>query len=40
MIVEYLDKADWNVSKAAELAGYSRAQFYRLMKKNKVSRPK
>ncbi len=40
MIVEYLDKADWNVSKAAELAGYSRAQFYRLMNKNKVSRPK
>lgn len=40
MIIEYLVKADWNVSKAAELAGYSRAQFYRLMKKNKVTRPK
>ncbi|MEO0073446.1 MAG: sigma 54-interacting transcriptional regulator [candidate division WOR-3 bacterium] len=39
MIVDCLIKADWNISKAAELAGYSRAQFYRLIKKHNISRP-
>ncbi|MFO7674849.1 MAG: sigma 54-interacting transcriptional regulator [bacterium] len=39
MIIEYLGRAEWNVSKAAELAGYSRAQFYRLMRRHEVVRP-
>ena len=37
-ILECLAKADWNVSKAAGIAGYSRAQFYRLMIKHGVTR--
>ncbi len=38
MLIDCLEKSDWNVSKAAELAKYSRAQFYRLMKKHDISR--
>lgn len=39
MIVDCLNRANWNISKAAELAGYSRAQFYRLLRKHNISRP-
>jgi DNA-binding NtrC family response regulator len=38
-VVDCLEKAAWNVEHAAELAGYSRAQFYRLMQKYSISRP-
>jgi len=38
-IVDCLEKAAWNVEHAAELAGYSRAQFYRLMQKYAIARP-
>jgi DNA-binding NtrC family response regulator len=31
---------DWNVSRAARDAGYSRVHFYRLMKKHSIHRPK
>ncbi|UCG42276.1 MAG: sigma 54-interacting transcriptional regulator [candidate division WOR-3 bacterium] len=31
LILDSLQKTDWQVSKAARLAGYSRSQFYRLM---------
>jgi DNA-binding NtrC family response regulator/tetratricopeptide (TPR) repeat protein len=37
-VVECLEKAEWNVDAAAKLAGYSRAQFYRLMRKHSISR--
>ncbi|MBN1461956.1 MAG: sigma-54-dependent Fis family transcriptional regulator, partial [Armatimonadetes bacterium] len=37
-MVDCLEKAGWNVEHAAELAGYSRAQFYRLMRKHSISR--
>lgn len=40
LLVDSLERAGWNVSEAAELAGYSRAQFYRLLKKHGISRPK
>jgi DNA-binding NtrC family response regulator/tetratricopeptide (TPR) repeat protein len=39
-IADYLEKAGWDVERAAELAGYSRAQFYRLMHKHSLSRPR
>jgi len=38
-IVDCLEKSGWNVEQAAKLAGYSRAQFYRLMQKHSISRP-
>ncbi|MEO0078330.1 MAG: sigma 54-interacting transcriptional regulator [candidate division WOR-3 bacterium] len=37
-IVECLENASWNVVQAAVLAGYSRAQFYRLMRKHGITR--
>lgn len=39
LLADCLERAGWNVSEAAVLAGYSRAQFYRLLKKHKVTRP-
>jgi len=39
-IVEYLEQTGWNVAKAAEMSGYSRAQFYRLMRRHNISRKK
>jgi DNA-binding NtrC family response regulator/tetratricopeptide (TPR) repeat protein len=39
LLVDSLERAGWKVSEAAELAGYSRAQFYRLLKKHGISRP-
>ncbi len=40
VLLEYLEAAQWNVAKAAKAAGYSRAQFYRLMKKHGIERRK
>ena len=40
LLVDCLGRADGNVSRAAKLAGYSRAQFYRLIDRYKVTRPK
>jgi len=40
MLLDCLERSDWNVSEAAKLAGYSRAQFYRLLSKHSISRPK
>jgi DNA-binding NtrC family response regulator/tetratricopeptide (TPR) repeat protein len=37
-LVDCLEKAGWNVEAAAKLAGYSRAQFYRLMRKHSISK--
>ncbi len=37
-LLDCLKRADGNVTRAAELAGYSRAQFYRLMRKFGISR--
>ncbi len=39
MLVDCLERAGWDVRKAAELAGYSMSQVYRLMKKYRVARP-
>ena len=40
MVLECLERAEWNVQEAARLAQYSRAQFYRLMSKHGITRPK
>jgi DNA-binding NtrC family response regulator/tetratricopeptide (TPR) repeat protein len=39
MLLEALSKANGYVPKAAELAGYSRAHFYRLLRKHHISPP-
>jgi transcriptional regulator with PAS, ATPase and Fis domain len=36
-LIRYLEQADWKVEAAAAAAGYSRAQFYRLMRKHGVA---
>jgi len=36
MVMDCLERANGNVKKAAELSGYSRAQFYRLIKKHNI----
>jgi DNA-binding NtrC family response regulator/Tfp pilus assembly protein PilF len=38
LLLECLGKSDWNVNRAAQLSGYSRARFYRLMRKHGISR--
>ena len=40
LLLEYMEKANWNASKAAKLAGYSRMHIYRLLRKHGISRPK
>ncbi len=40
LIRQYLERAGWQVTRAAALAGYSRAQFYRLMKRYGITRPR
>jgi transcriptional regulator of acetoin/glycerol metabolism len=37
-LVKALRKTDGNMSKAARLTGYSRAQFYRLIQKHNITR--
>ncbi len=39
LIRQCLEQSGWNVPEAARLAGYSRAQFYRLMRRYGISRP-
>lgn len=39
-LVECLERARWNVRVAAGASGYSRAQFYRLLQKHGITRPK
>lgn len=39
LILQCLERSNWQVSRAAELAGYSRAQFYRLMRDHGITRP-
>ncbi|MFO7675844.1 MAG: sigma 54-interacting transcriptional regulator [bacterium] len=39
LLLDCLEKTDWNVSAAARKAGYSRAQFYRLMTEHRLTRP-
>ncbi len=36
MVMDCFERAHGNVKKAAELSGYSRAQFYRLIKKHNI----
>jgi transcriptional regulator with GAF, ATPase, and Fis domain/Tfp pilus assembly protein PilF len=38
-ILDCLEKTGWKVGEAAKLAGYSRAQFYRLLGKHGIERP-
>jgi transcriptional regulator with GAF, ATPase, and Fis domain/tetratricopeptide (TPR) repeat protein len=38
-LIDCLDRAGWQVNRAAELAGYSRAQFYRLLRRHGIKRP-
>lgn len=40
IIIDCLNRAGWNVTEAAKLAGYSRAQFYRLIHQHQVTRPR
>jgi DNA-binding NtrC family response regulator len=40
LLIEYMEKADWNATKAAKLAGYSRMHIYRLLRKHGIARPK
>ena len=40
VLLECIEAAQWNVAKAAKAAGYSRAQFYRLMRKHGIDRRK
>jgi transcriptional regulator with PAS, ATPase and Fis domain len=40
LLIEYMEKANWNATQAAELAGYSRMHIYRLLRKHGITRPK
>ncbi|HTW91146.1 MAG TPA: sigma-54 dependent transcriptional regulator [bacterium] len=40
MLLDYMEKAKWNATKAAKLAGYSRMHIYRLLRKHGITRPK
>jgi DNA-binding NtrC family response regulator len=40
LLIEYMEKANWNATQAAELAGYSRMHIYRLLRKHSITRPK
>jgi transcriptional regulator with PAS, ATPase and Fis domain len=39
-LLESLDRSNWNVTEAARAAGFSRAQFYRLLAKHGIRRPR
>ncbi len=39
LLLDYMGKTNWNATKAAELAGYSRMHIYRLMRKHGITRP-
>jgi transcriptional regulator of acetoin/glycerol metabolism len=40
LLLEYMEKAGWNATEAAKLAGYSRMHIYRLLRKHGITRPK
>ncbi len=40
LLLEYMEKAEWNATQAAKLAGYSRMHIYRLLHKHGITRPK
>jgi transcriptional regulator with PAS, ATPase and Fis domain len=40
LLLEYMEKANWNATQAAKLAGYSRMHIYRLLRKHGITRPK
>jgi len=40
LLLDYMEKANWNATRAAELAGYSRTHIYRLLRKHGITRPK
>jgi two-component system, NtrC family, response regulator AtoC len=39
LLLEYMEKANWNATKAAKMAGYSRMHIYRLLRKHGITRP-
>ncbi len=39
LLLNYMEKANWNATEAAKLAGYSRVHIYRLMRKHGITRP-
>jgi DNA-binding NtrC family response regulator len=39
LLLEYMEKANWNATEAAKLAGYSRVHIYRLMRKHGITKP-
>jgi DNA-binding NtrC family response regulator len=40
LLLGYMEKANWNSTEAAKLAGYSRMHIYRLLRKHGITRPK
>jgi DNA-binding NtrC family response regulator len=40
LLLEYMEKANWNATEAAKLAGYSRMHIYRLLRKHGITRPR
>jgi len=39
LLIEYMEKANWNATQAAKMAGYSRMHIYRLLRKHGITRP-
>jgi len=40
LLIDYMERADWNATRAAKLTGYSRMHIYRLLRKHGITRPK
>ncbi len=40
LLLGYMERANWNATEAAKLAGYSRVHIYRLLRKHGISRPR
>jgi len=40
LLLECLEKTDWNISAAAKLAGFGRTRFYELVRKHDLMRPR
>ncbi len=40
LLLDYMEKANWNATQAAKLAGYSRMHIYRLLRRHGITRPK
>ncbi len=40
LLLGYMEKANWNATEAARLAGYSRVHIHRLLRKHGITRPK